>query len=176
VINIQTYNLLVSCPRYRERDASAELIYIFAEIGDDNIKVRPSGVPSLLFVKTKFEPIEAIHKLKEYFKENLQFIKFTLRYLPIEIMVRSEIDNIIEAINKLKNKIKSDESYKILIEKRHTYLERKDIINKIASILNNKVDLKNPNKIILIEILGERTGISIIEPDDIISVPKLKQV
>ena len=71
--------------------------------------------------------------------------------------------------------IKSGETYRISIEKRNSDLSSKEIITKIADKIKNNVSLEFPDKVVLIEILGNRTGISILKKSDILSVEKTKR-
>ena len=50
----------------------------------------------------------------------------------------------------------------------------REIIEEVATEIDRKVNLKKPDKILLIEILGALTGISLIGPNDIIAVTKEK--
>ena len=54
-------------------------------------------------------------------------------------------------------------------------ISSKQIITKIANGIKNKVSLDFPDKVILIEILGIVTGISILEKSDILSLEKTKR-
>ena len=60
------------------------------------------------------------------------------------------------------------------MEKRFTEISTKDVIEAAASKIERKVNLEKPDKILLIEIVGGLTGISLIKPEDIISVSKEK--
>jgi tRNA acetyltransferase TAN1 len=64
-------------------------------------------------------------------------------------------------------KIKASDSFRISVEKRHTSLRSQEIISSIANNLRNKVSLENPDWIILIEIIGNKTGISVLNERDI---------
>ena len=44
-----------------------------------------------------------------------------------------------------------------------------EIIAKVASEIDNKVDLENPDWIVLVEIIGKLVGISVLRPDEIFS-------
>ncbi|MBD3229812.1 MAG: RNA methyltransferase [Candidatus Lokiarchaeota archaeon] len=174
-VSLENFDLIITCPRFRERDASAEATYFLAEIGDEEVKVEPIGIPGLLYSKTKLGAFNVIEKLKDYIEDNLVFFEYTLRYIPIEIVVNSTIDNIVEVVDKLKDKIDEEETFRITIEKRHTHIDRNELIDEAAKCVKREVDLDNPDKIILIEIVGDKTGISIIEEGDIISIPILKR-
>ncbi|MCW4027835.1 MAG: THUMP domain-containing protein, partial [Candidatus Bathyarchaeota archaeon] len=60
------------------------------------------------------------------------------------------------------------------VEKRHSELSTKAIIAEAASGIERKVDLENPDKIVLIEVLGGSTGVSIVSPNDVLSIVKEK--
>ncbi len=49
----------------------------------------------------------------------------------------------------------------IQINKRLTNIERQDIINSVASEIKHKMDLINPDKILLIEIVGNKARIGV---------------
>ena len=67
------------------------------------------------------------------------------------------------------------DTYRITVEKRHSEISTSEIINEIADKIQNKVSLEKFDWIIQIEILGKRTGITIIKEDDILSTQKVKR-
>ena len=71
--------------------------------------------------------------------------------------------------------IKKNETYRITVEKRQSSLHTKDIISEIANSLSNKVSLENSDWEIIIQVLRNRTGISIIQPNSILSVNRQKR-
>ena len=72
--------------------------------------------------------------------------------------------------------IKKNETYRITVEKRQSSLHTRDIISEIADSLLNKVSLENSDWEIIIQVLRNRTGISIVPPNSILSVKKEKRV
>ena len=75
----------------------------------------------------------------------------------------------------IKNLILEGETYRISIEKRNSDISGQDVISRIAKKIQNKVSLEFPDKIILIEILGNKTGLGIVKKADILSVEKTKR-
>ena len=72
--------------------------------------------------------------------------------------------------------MKENESYRITIEKRHSSLHTKDIISNIANSITNSVSLENSNWEIIVQVLRNKTGISIVPPNTILSVDRQKRV
>jgi tRNA acetyltransferase TAN1 len=75
----------------------------------------------------------------------------------------------------MSQEILDGETYRISIEKRNSDLSSKEIITKIADKIKNKVSLEFADKIILIEVLGNKTGISILKKSDVLSIEKTKR-
>jgi tRNA acetyltransferase TAN1 len=88
--------------------------------------------------------------------------------IPIERALYTDLKNIEREVENLTmKKIEVNDSFRISVEKRHTSTRSKEIISSIANKLQNKVSLENPDWIILIEIIGNKTGISILKERDI---------
>ncbi len=68
-----------------------------------------------------------------------------------------------------------EDTYRITVEKRHSVISTREIIDEIANKITNKVSLEKFDWMILIEILGNKTGISILKENDILSTQKLKR-
>jgi len=95
---------------------------------------------------------------------------------PIQMITETEIDKIKQNVIKLKDTIQKNDSYRITIEKRNTDISSTEIITEIANIFPNKVSLNQPDWIVLIEILGNDTGISILKDDELFSLDKAKRM
>jgi tRNA acetyltransferase TAN1 len=100
--------------------------------------------------------------------------RFTLRIIPIEKVIQTDLEQIQTAVAELSSKIEENETFRITVEKRFTTTHTKDIIEKAAANIKRKVNLTKPDKIVLIEVLGGLTGVSVIKPEDVLSVLKEK--
>ena len=96
--------------------------------------------------------------------------------IPIQTTTETEMSKIAENVIKLKNVMKQNDSYRITIEKRNTNMSSTEIIGEIAKTFSNKVSLNQPDWMILIEILGDKTGISILKDSEIFSLDKAKRM
>ena len=168
-------NLIVTCARNLEGEAEEEIIDILDELGDPDIKISVSNMSGIITIQTKLDPIEVVRKMKEILLDEPWSIRYCLRVIPIQKIVETNLEKIQECISSISNKIEDDESYRILIEKRNSDISSKEIITNIANQIKNKVSLDYPDKIILIEIRGIVTGISLIKKSDILSLEKTKR-
>jgi len=172
---VRKFNLIVTTPRGQENLAAIELEDLLKSFGDDSPEVSITNVAGLLTAKTSLDPLDVIEKVRKIMNEEPWRIGNLMRFIPVEEVVESNIKNISEAVEKLSSKIPEDASFRITIEKRHTSLSSSEIIESAAKKINRKVDLKNPDWVVLIEIIGAFTGVSVIKPDQILSVAKLKR-
>ena len=168
-------NLIITCARHLEEDTEEELRDILDELGDSEIEVSISDMSGILTAQTKLDPIEVVKKMKEILLDQPWSIRYCLRIIPIQKVIETKIEMIEKAISNISNQILDGETYRILIEKRNSDISSKEIITKIAHGIKNKVSLDFPDKVILIEILGGITGISILKEADILSIEKTKR-
>ena len=129
----------------------------------------------ILTAETTLDPIEVVKKMKEILLEEPWSIRYCLRVIPIQKFIETNVEEIEKTISSMLNQIQDTDTYRISIEKRNSNISSKEIITKIANKIKNKVSLDFPDKIILIEILGIMTGVSILEKSDILSLEKTKR-
>jgi tRNA acetyltransferase TAN1 len=173
---LQDFNLLASTMRGYERQMCHELDFLLKEAGDSEAKVDRSGIRGLIVAKTTLNPIEVIKKFREILDARPFEFRYALRIIPIEKVVITELDKIKNTSLELASKIDEKETFRVTVEKRFTNIHSHDLIEAIATDVSNKVELEKPDKIILIEILGGLTGISVLEPNDLLSVLKAKML
>jgi len=172
-VPLREFNLLVSTPRGLEHDACSELWFLLGEVGDERAEVETTPVKGLIWAKTALDPFEVVKRFRQLLAERPEEFRVIQRVIPIERVVRTDLAEIARAAQELAlTKIEPGEKFRITVEKRHTQLGSMDIIKAVAEGIDRPVDLKNPDKIVLIEVVGGLTGISVIRPDDILSVPK----
>ena len=168
-------NLLVTCARNLETETKNEIGKILDEIGDQESEVLNVGMRGILMVNTSIEPSKIIDWVKDKVVEEPWLIRYCLRMIPIQSVTETDMSKITNDVIKLKDVIQQNDSYRITIEKRNTDMSSTEIITEIAKIFPNKVSLNQPDWIILIEILGNKTGISILKENEIFSLDKAKR-
>ena len=169
-------NLIITCARSLESETKNEISKILDELGDQEPEILNVGMRGILMVNTIIEPSKIIDYVKNKIIEEPWLIRYCLRIIPIQMITETEIDKIKQNVIKLKDTIQKNDSYRITIEKRNTSISSNEIITEIAKIFPNKVSLNQPDWIILIEILGNETGISILKNDEMFSLDKAKRM
>ena len=165
---MDSFNLLVSTSRFREEEGQDEILDLLDKFGDPDAESEITEIKGILLAETTLDPFEVIKKLKELVASEPWEIRYILRVLPIESVVPTELDTIRLATKNLAAKIVND-SFRITIEKRHSAMESLGAIKAIAGEIESKVDLENPVWIVLVEIIGNQTGLSVLKPDQMFS-------
>lgn len=162
------FNLIVSTYRFREEDAQDEILKMLNIFGDPEAESEIAEVKGLILAKTSLDPIAVINDLKKLVVSEPWQLRYILRVLPVQVVIPTRLDAISEAARDLGKKI-GNGTFRVTVEKRHTSLSSTQIVNAIANRISNKVNLDDPDLVILVQILGGLTGLSVLRPDQIFS-------
>jgi tRNA acetyltransferase TAN1 len=165
---LDEFNLIVSTFRFREEDAEDEILELLDKFGDPTAESEIIGIKGMILVHTSLNALTVVNKLKELVASEPWQVRYILRVLPIQVVVPTTLDAISDAANKLVSKIGKD-TFRITVEKRHNSLGSMQIIKSIAERIDNKVNLENPDWVILVQVLGGLSGVSVLRPNQIFS-------
>jgi tRNA acetyltransferase TAN1 len=168
------FNLLVTTSRNREDDAFDEILQLLDVLGDNDPSIEVSSVSGIILVDTCLDPFQFVDNCREIVRNEPWKFRYVLRIIPLEMNCKAELTEIHNIVNQLCTKIDVRETYRVLIEKRHSRLHSNEIISVVTSKLKMKVNLDNPNWIILIQIVKMVAGVSILRPNQIFSSVKEK--
>jgi tRNA acetyltransferase TAN1 len=173
---LNDFNLIISTSRGNERNACSEMWYLLGEVGDRGSTIETTPVIGLVVAKTKLDPVKAVLDLRALLKERPWEFKYTLKVVPIQKVVEAKMSAIEQTALELAGSIEQKEKFRITVEKRHTDLSSKTIIDTVAKGIERTVDLETPDRILLIEVLGDLAGLALIETEDVLSVEREKRV
>ena len=171
-IVLRDFNILATTARGNEEDGCSEIWYLLGETGDSAPKVEKTGITGLIAAKTASNPFDVIQKFRTILKERPHEFRYSLRVIPVEKVIRTDLSEIQRAVTELASKINENETFRVTVEKRFTTVSTRDIIEAAAVNIERRVDLSNPDKIVLIEVVGGLTGVSIVKAEDILSIMK----
>jgi tRNA acetyltransferase TAN1 len=172
---LSDFNLLVSSARGNEREANSELWYLIAELGDQSTETSYTPVSGLTVAKTSLDPLRVIEKLRSILKEKPWEFRYVLKVKPVQRVVPTEIEAIRKAVSEKSNSIRDGETFRVSIEKRRSNVSSKDVIDAIAAKIPRRVDLRDPAKIVLVEIIGTVAGIAVIPPNGVLGIEREKR-
>ncbi len=165
-----SFNLLLSTARDYEIHAESEMWFHLMMLGDDSPIISKMGIPGLLSIKTQIDARKVIHHFQDILKKDPSYIQFIQKIYPIDRVVVSELDVIkITTLELIKEHplCTPTSKFRVSIRKRNSPLKTDAIIQTITSDLKFKVDLKQYDWNLQIEIIGDKTGIAIITDNEI---------
>jgi tRNA acetyltransferase TAN1 len=164
------FNLIITTFKHGEDDALNEIFAVLKNFGDSRPQIFKTQISGVVLGYTRLDPASVITKLKSLINTDPWEVRYILRVIPVEHVTSTELRLISLVVKSLALKIRDNETFRITIEKRHSGVRSNEIITAIAEeIACNRVDLKKPDWIILVEIVGQFTGISVIRPSQLFS-------
>ncbi len=169
-------NLFVTYDIRNRRESKEEVLWVLGKVGEEEPRFLSSRARGIFLILISRESREITKKLVNLCKEAPDEFWYTYNYIPIDVWCSSELDEMEENVKRLAEGIKEEETWRMTVNKRfYNQYHTMEIIEALAKDINwGKVDLKNPQKVIQIEIIGKQAGISLLEPSDIFSVSKVK--
>ncbi len=126
-----------------------------------------------VFLLSAKNPKEITKKLNT--KSNASRFNYTFHWVPIDKWCSSKLEDMAKAMKEIDAKMKPEESWKMDLAKRKYEGETPKLIMKLTENINKpKVDLKNPQKIVKVEILGKKAAVALLDKSELLDVPKLK--
>jgi len=171
----QSLNILVTCARHFEGETTEEIKEILAELGDDSPQISMTEFSGILYVDTVVDPLDVIKKIREKLEDEPWFIRYTMRAIPIFDVTKTDVSEIAESAVKQAQKMEPNKTYRITIEKRNSDISSGEIITQIANKIPNKVSLEKYDWVVLVEILGSTTGVSVLQDSDVLSIQREKR-
>jgi len=167
------FTLLVSCPWAEVGNARREIAYFLRLLGDEEPVIKRTIARGIVGVKTRLDSREVAQELKTLFNEDPSRFQYTFKWTPVDLWTNSDIESMRTAVEQVKDKIRQGERWRMTVEKRrYTLYHKIDIIKALAELIDERVDLANPDKILRLDIIGKYAGVSVLSPHEIFSTTK----
>ena len=153
-----------------ELKAINEVSKLLDEFGDSNSNVLKTQFSGIIKIETGLKILELIEKFRDKIENEPWELRYCSRIIPIQKTCQTDLITIKQNVADLIPLIDPNETYKISIERRDSKLIRNEIISNIAKLLTNHVSLERPDWEIIIQIIGNETGVSILPSNSILSL------
>jgi tRNA acetyltransferase TAN1 len=133
-------------------------------------RVERTSVNGIALAHTALDAREVVRKCRELFREEFA-IEHAVKWVPIDHWCDTDLEAIRKLLrDEVRGKISERETWGMKVEKRwwqryHTH----DIVMELAQEIDRKVDLDHPDKLVRVDVVGERTAVSVLGPKEIFS-------
>jgi tRNA acetyltransferase TAN1 len=122
-------------------------------------------------VRTGLDPRRVIEELRAMFEKDPLLLTETCKWVPVDLWTYSDMESMKNAVIRLRERITAGETWRMTVEeRRYTRHHRIEVITALAGLIDEKVDLTRPDKILRIDIIGRHAALSVLTPADIFSV------
>jgi tRNA(Ser,Leu) C12 N-acetylase TAN1 len=175
VVETEHYNLLVTFHPNQSGLAEREVRKRVEEAGGTVEDIERSSVNGVFCVKVAGDAKEAVTAIKSEFREYPEMLSHTYHWVPVDTWVDANDEAMIDAVSRAAEGIGERESWMMHVHKRHHPKHSEELMLTLTdNIQKGRVDLKHPDKVIAVEVLGNRAAISLLERDEIIDVNRLR--
>lgn len=168
-------NLIVSYDPSHIGSAKEEVENVLKEV-KHSFKHLKQDVDGLFNLGVK-DARKTVKSLSQLCKKKPEFFEKTFHWVPIDKWCKSTVVDMQKIVKKIEKDIKKTEKWKMELNKRH-YKKGGDtveLIIKLTDVVDKpNVDLKKPQKIIKVEIIGNKAGLSLLKADELLNTLKTK--
>ncbi len=173
---MQDFNILVTYDLNQSGFAEKEVKRNLEEVGVPIEKVHKTSVEGIFGLRIEGDPKRVVADLKVLCEEDPDLFIHTYHWVPIERWVQATDEDMERAAAELGEGIQEDEGWMMHLHKRHHGGHSHDLIKKLTDPINRgSVNLKNPDKILAVEILGDRAGLSLLRKKELLDTNRLRQ-
>ena len=168
-------NLIVTCPRHFEPDAADELERLCEMLGFGVPRTTITEMPGILTAEAGGDPVGITRAIVALIRDEPWSVRYAQRIIPVQETTVTRMEEILGSAGRLRSGMGAGDTFRVTVEKRHSDISGREIISGIADIIRNRVSLEDPDWVVLVEVLGARTGVSVIRPGDVASVQRVKR-
>lgn len=167
-------NLIVTYEPTHKSKAGEEVKILLEDMG--GCEFLDSKNDGIFLIHTKQDAKKTVSKLHSICREEPYKFRYTFRWIPVEKWSSSSTADMEKAVKQMEASIKPEESWKMDLGKRGYEGDTLKLITHLTEQINRpKVDLKSPQKIVKIEIIGDRAGFSLLNANEYLNVAKMKE-
>jgi tRNA(Ser,Leu) C12 N-acetylase TAN1 len=166
-------DLLVSydCGRYGR--ARREILDVLHRLGDERAQVERSSVEGIALAHTALDAREVTRGCRSLADQGYTF-RFAIKWTPVDYWCETDLDTIRKLLaDKVRDRIAAGETWGMRVAKRRWESQHsRDIVVSLARAIDRKVALAHPDKLVRVDVLGGKTAVSVLHPDEIFSIAR----
>lgn len=168
-------NLIVTFDPHHLESAKREILHLLEQVKEKaEILAMDEGMAHLAVKDAR----KVVDDLRETAKKSADKFAHTMKWIPIDVWCKNTVKDMQKHIKKLVGGIGPQEKWKLELKTRKLK-ERPDELKLILSLTEvidrDKVDLDNPEKIVRVEIMGNKAGLALLDKRHLLNVMQLKE-
>ena len=160
-------NLLVSVSWKVPGRARREIVARLRTLGDEAAVVSRTDRKGIMAVRTALDPREAIRRLRGVHETAPSVFRYTYKWVPVDLWTAPDVPSLRQAVTQLRDRIAPGERWRVTVERRTDRCPPSpEIIAAVVDLVDRKVDLTHPSKILLIELFEREAALAVVTPEE----------
>lgn len=156
-------NLLVSVSWKVPGRARREIISRLRTLGDEVPLVSRTERKGVMAVRTALDPREVIRRLRGVHETAPGVFRYTYQWVPVDLWTAPDVPSLRQAVTRLRDRIAPGERWRVTVERRTDRCPPSpEIIAAVVDLVDRKVDLTHPSKILLIELFEREAALAVV--------------
>jgi protein-L-isoaspartate(D-aspartate) O-methyltransferase len=169
------FNLLVSAHPFARGRARREIAARLRPLTDVAFEVMPTSARGIFAVRVSLDAREVVQRLRALCERQPSAFRHTLKWVPVDCWARPELPALRAAVGQLRPRIGPNETWRMTVQRRTetTALSPEQVIRSLADLIDARVDLSHPDKIVLVQLFDDRVSLSVVAPGETLSVVRM---
>ena len=171
-----TGNMLVTFRPNQKGHAEEEIGARLKDVGAIVDRIEETDMEGVCEVKVLGDPKEVVADLRKLCFQDPENFPYTHHWVPLERWVEPYVDEMLKVTAEYGKQIAAGERWMMHLHKRHTGRHTSDLIERLTAPINQGiVDLRDPEKIVIVELMGDRAGMSLVRNEEMLDVIKVRE-
>jgi tRNA(Ser,Leu) C12 N-acetylase TAN1 len=168
-------NLLVSVSGRAPGRSRQEIVARLRALGDEAPLVSETAGRGVMTVRTTLVPRDVIRRLRILQSNAPGAFRFTRKWVPVDLWSAADTASLREAVTRLRDRIAPGERWRVTVERRTRGCPpAPEIIAAVADLVDRKVDLSHPDKVLLIEVFESSAALAVVSPEEVFTPALLR--
>jgi tRNA(Ser,Leu) C12 N-acetylase TAN1 len=160
-------NLLVSVSWRAPGRARREIVGRLRTVGDEAPVVISTERKGVVAVRTALDPREVIRRLRGVHEVAPGVFRYTYKWVPVDLWTAPDVESLRQAVARLRDRIAPGERWRVTVQRRTDRCPpAAGIIAAVVDLVDGKVDLSHPSKILLIELFEREAALAVVTPEE----------
>ena len=157
-------NLLVSTAWKTPGRARREIVSRLRALGDPAPQVSGTGRKGVMSVRTALDPREVIRRLHALHEGAPGRFRYTFKWVPVDLWTTPDVPSLRQAVTELRDRIAPGQRWRMTVERRADDCPPPmEIIAALVDLVDRKVDLTHPDKILLVEVFEHSAALAVLD-------------
>ncbi|MGD0816888.1 MAG: THUMP domain-containing protein [Methanomassiliicoccales archaeon] len=170
-------NMLVTFRPNQKGHAENEIRSRLNDVNAYVDSIEHTNVEGVCEIRVLGDPKDVVADLKKLCFQDPEQFPYTHHWVPIEKWVEPYMEEMLKVMTGYGETITANERWMLHLHKRHIGKHSSDIIEKLTAPINKGiVDLENPQTIVIVELMGNRAGMSLVRSEELLDVIKVREL